>query len=182
MSPLPRIVLLLSPALPCPALPLRSKAHCTRADSAGCGDSGFQLTGSNLRCRQPEHDRAHSASCSARLMLLEHMHRTWSLAYNSRWACRSRFAGVATSTTSMPRLPSPLRQEHEPEPESRARAANGRLAAPRGDCPAWLDVQEQFVDSWLAPETPVALESPRRALWGLWALWVPPEFETLGSS
>ncbi len=42
--------------------------------------------------------------------------------------------------------------------------------------------QEQFVDSWPAPETPVALESPTRALSGLWALWVPPEFQTLGSS
>ena len=50
--------------------------------------------------------------------------------------------------------------------------------------PAWFDVQleEQFVDSWLAPKTPVALESPTRALSGLWALWVPPEFQTLGSS
>ena len=45
-----------------------------------------------------------------------------------------------------------------------------------------FDGQEQFVDSWLAPKTPVALESPTRALSGLWALWVPPEFQTLGSS
>ena len=48
--------------------------------------------------------------------------------------------------------------------------------------PAWFDVQEQFVDSWLAPKTPVALESLTRALSGSWALWVPPEFQTLGSS
>jgi hypothetical protein len=44
--------------------------------------------------------------------------------------------------------------------------------------PAWFDVQEQFVDSWLAPKTPVALESLTRALSGSWALWVPQEVQS----
>ena len=44
--------------------------------------------------------------------------------------------------------------------------------------PAWFDVQGQFVDSWLAPKTPVALESLTRALSGSWALWVPQEVQS----
>ena len=66
----------------------------------------------------------------------------------------------------------------EPVGRVRTHCTGRRLAAPRGVDPAWLDVQEQFVDSWLAPKTPVALESLTRALSGSWALWVPQEVQS----